>query len=387
MNTSFEAVPIVQQPSPLTSHGATVKSSGAPSSQTSTVVVPKPSDNTKRGIAKAKAILNSVASKASKSHGARRQAKGTRISSGAVDKITKTVARARYSKNSHGTKLIVSSIPVSQPLVVSLPLHLASVAKSQANNAQTPLTTISATATIAENNLVTTTLSSSTSVGNVGGVLVSTVSSSQAVPVMATGAPAVGARVEDGQQRSSSSSTSSSSSSSSDSEDSASESGSSSPEGMEVGGTLPIIMSSAAKSAGLPKPKAITSPIKTVPPAMLIQTSSSPVPIPPPPLLSPLTSPRLAVAGATSSAESPGFTWTKPSGSMSSGNSSNVGFTPIAPPLTSPPSSLPFSLLSKQPGSANSAFQVVSTKSSTSPNSSHARFESSQTTIVRTTET
>ena len=399
MNASFDAVPIIQQPSPLTTQVAAVKSSGAPTSQSSAAtVVPKPSENTKRGIAKAKAILNSVAGRAvssAKASGLKRQGKGGRISTGAVEKITKTVARARYTKNSHSTKLIVSSIPVSQPLVVSLPRHLATSAKTTQLPSTSSAQEISTAPVVVQNCQVTshvTTMSSSTNVGSVGGVLVSTVSS-QGVPVMSTESSvgAVGStRGGERRRRSSSSSTSSSSSSSSDSDDSGSESGSSSPEGMEVGGSLPVIMSSEAKkSSDLPKPKAITSPIKkTVPPDMFVQTSSSS--IPPPPQLSPLTSPRLghvAVAGGVTPTDSPGFTWSKPSGSMASGNNSNVGFTPIAPPLTSPTSSLPFSLLSKQPGSANSAFQVVNTKSSTSPsNSAHPHFDLGQT-VVRTTET
>ena len=396
MNTSFDAVPIIQQPSPLatTQVTAAVKSTGTPTSQSSATVIPKPSENTKRGIAKAKAILNSVAGKAvstAKASGIKRQSKGGRISTGAVEKITKAVARARYNKNSHNTKLIVSSIPVSQPLVVSFPRHLASAAKTtQSTSTSVAQVSSTATAAVVQNHHVTT-MGSGTNVGSVGGVLVSTVSSSQNVPVMSTGS-ITGAegttREGERQRRSSSSSTSSSSSSSSDSEDSGSESGSSSPEGMEVGGSLPVIMSSEAKkSSDLPKPKAITSPIKTVPPDMFSQMSSSS--IPPPPQLSPLTSPRLGSGIATN--DSPGFTWSKPSGSMTSGNSSGMGFTPIAPPLTSPPSSLPFSLLSKQPGSVNSAFQIVNTKpppSTTSPNNSapHSHFDSSQT-IVRTTET
>ncbi len=132
---------------------------------------------------------------------------------------------------------------------------------------------------------------------------------------------------------SSSSSGSTSSSGDSDSDDSTSSS-SETRNGPSLDQSPVQMVTEAKPSVALVRPKAITSPVKTVPPSVGMGVAG------PPPLLSPLISPT-------------GIHW-PPS---STEHTSHVGFAPLTPLLGSPTSSLSFSSLGKP---HKSAFQLVS---------------------------
>ena len=326
-----------QQPTPVpVSHPvATIKSTGTPSSVTSSTTAMKPNELTKHGIAKAAAIINSVSeatvSKALKA-GTKRQAKG-KVSNVAVTKIAKTVARTRDSQPTQRSQVTIkqeNSVPKASSLVISFPLKLAMSSSAPSVSTHTIETKLNKA-------------QSPVAVQNQGNMQVKTVISRTLPPPPLTVQSTTSTTTSAGGSVVSSSSTgSSSSSSSSDSEDSGSESSTSSPdEAMETGGPVPII--STAKNADqLPRPKAILSPVKVTPPTIITNMAT------PPPLLSPLTSPGMGTQMS--------FPWNNPRGEIKPPSS---GLMPIAPSLSSPPSTLPFSSLNK-PGSTNSAFQIVS---------------------------
>lgn len=264
---------------------------------------------------------------------------GTKVSANAVAKITKTVARARQPP-------VALPLQHSSPLVVSLPLSLTNYAQrakkleqQQQLLQQQPPPLQQAIVVNVQQQLQQHQVNA---LHSLPPQPISQVQQIQ-VPPMQAQQPAM----QQLPAASSSSSSSSTSSSSSDSDDSGSESSSSSEEEpMETGGPVTMVtsISGTTSSTQLVRPKAVISPVKA--PPQLIQTASSSSS--PPPLVHTPTPPGSHIVG---------FSW---SNRQMDSSSSSSGFVSIAPPLSSPPASLPFSPLGKP--SSGSAFQIVSPK-------------------------
>lgn len=257
---------------------------------------------------------------------------GKKISASAAAKISKTVSRQHPSLHVPSSPSDTSQHVSFTPLVVSLPLSLTMKPHHEVNSqpviqCQSPVPSKDA---------------QSSHVMPKQALCDSNIASMAAASTQPTSSSS---------SNESSSASSCSSSTNDDSEDmpSDSNSGAEDEEPMETNSIGPVpmvttIANSKSNSGQLVRPKAITSPIKPPPPlvpASGVSDITSPA-------LSPLTSPR----GQTGT-----FSWTnRPKDS----NSAPSSFVPIAPPLSSPSSSLPFPSLSKH--SLASAFHVVSSK-------------------------
>ena len=259
---------------------------------------------------------------------------GKKISATAAAKISKTLSRQ------HPSLHVVASLPPGPqppalpPLVVSLPLNLAGKTPQKPSHALKPQVQVALKPVWPS---APVSLAGPATQGLASGVL-----TSSGRPVSSSS--------------SAGSSSSSSSGSSSDSDDSPSDSNTSSDEDepMDTGpqGPVPMVTTIANTKVGggqLLRPKAITSPIKV--PSQVLSAGDGSVSATPPAVLSPLASPR---------GQPGGFSWTNRPKETAGSPSSLGGFVPIAPPLSSPPSSVPFPSLSKH--SSGSAFHVVGPK-------------------------